>query len=351
MSAPAPARVVDLRSDTVTRPTPAMRRAMAEAEVGDDVYGEDPTVGRLEAVVAQMAGKEAGLFVPSGTMGNLIALAAHTRRGVEVIAPAGAHVYEYELGSMAVLAGLMPRLVAAPGGVPDPADVRAAVHRSPHQAPTGLIVLENTHNRAGGTVVPLGVARAVADVAREEGLPLHLDGARAWNAAVALGVPLAEVCAPFDSVSLCLSKGLCAPVGSVLVGSHALRAEAHRYRKMVGGGMRQVGVLAAAGLVAVTTMVERLADDHRRARALAEALQGVEDMRVDLATVQTNMVYLRLEDAPGFLARLEREGVRANTMGPTAVRLVTHADVDDGDVSFAVEAVRRAAVAWSAARG
>lgn len=342
MNEPAPSRVVDLRSDTVTRPTAAMRRAMAEAEVGDDVYGEDPTVARLEATVAELAGKEAGLFVPSGTMGNQIALAAHTRRGVEVIAPAGAHVYEYELGSMAALAGLMPRLVAAPGGVPDPADVRAAVSPGRHQAPTGLIVLENTHNQAGGTVLPPAVARAVAEIARDAGVPLHLDGARAWNAAVALNVPLAEVCAPFDSVSLCLSKGLAAPVGSVLVGSRALIREAHRYRKMYGGGMRQAGVLAAAGLLAVTTMVARLADDHRRARALAEALGGLEGVRVDLATVQTNMVYLGTDDARALVPRLAREGVLANAMGPRAVRLVTHLDVGDDDVAYAAEAIARA---------
>jgi threonine aldolase len=233
-------------------PPPPCAAPWPRPRSGDDVYGEDPTVARLEAVVAALAGKEAGLFVPSGTMGNQIALAAHTKRGVEVIAPVGAHVYEYELGSMAVLSGLMPRLVPAPGGVPDPADVRAAISPGRHQAPTGLIVLENTHNKAGGTVVPLAVARAVAEVARDAGVPLHLDGARAWNAAVALGVPLADVCAPFDTVSLCLSKGLAAPVGSVLVGTRRVMDEAHRYRKMFGGGMRQVGVLAAAGLVAVT---------------------------------------------------------------------------------------------------
>jgi threonine aldolase len=345
MNAPTavPPRIVDLRSDTLTRPTAAMRRAMAEAEVGDDVYGEDPTVARLESLVAALAGKEAGLFVPSGTMGNQIALAAHTRRGVEVIAPVGAHVYEYELGSMAALSGLMPRLVAAPGGVPDPADVRAAISPGRHRAPTGLIVLENTHNKAGGTVVPLAVARAVAEVAREAGVPLHLDGARAWNAAVALNVPLAELCAPFDSVSLCLSKGLAAPVGSVLVGTRRLLDEAHRYRKMFGGGMRQAGVLAAAGLVAVTTMVDRLADDHRRARTLAERLQGLEGVTVDLATVQTNMVYLGVADAIAFVARLERAGVRANDMGAGAVRLVTHADVGDDDLAYAAEVVRRVA--------
>jgi threonine aldolase len=342
-------RIVDLRSDTLTRPTAAMRRAMAEAEVGDDVYGEDPTVARLESLVAELAGKEAGLFVPSGTMGNQIALAAHTRRGVEVIAPVGAHVYEYELGSMAALSGLMPRLVAAPGGVPDPADVRAAISPGRHRAPTGLIVLENTHNKAGGTVVPLAVARAVAEVAQEAGVPFHLDGARAWNAAVALDVPLAELCAPFDSVSLCLSKGLAAPVGSVLVGTRRLLDEAHRYRKMFGGGMRQAGVLAAAGLVAVTTMVARLADDHRRARSLAERLQGLEGVTVDLATVQTNMVYLGVADARAFVARLERAGLRANEMGATAVRLVTHADVGDDDVAYAAEVVRSVASEWVAA--
>jgi threonine aldolase len=342
-------RIVDLRSDTLTRPTAAMRRAMAEAEVGDDVYGEDPTVARLESLVAELAGKEAGLFVPSGTMGNQIALAAHTRRGVEVIAPVGAHVYEYELGSMAALSGLMPRLVAAPGGVPDPADVRAAISPGRHRAPTGLILLENTHNKAGGTVVPLAVARAVAEVAQEAGVPFHLDGARAWNAAVALDVPLAELCAPFDSVSLCLSKGLAAPVGSVLVGTRRLLDEAHRYRKMFGGGMRQAGVLAAAGLVAVTTMVARLADDHRRARSLAERLQGLEGVTVDLATVQTNMVYLGVADARAFVARLERAGLRANEMGATAVRLVTHADVGDDDVAYAAEVVRSVASEWVAA--
>jgi threonine aldolase len=346
MTAPHPAtlRHVDLRSDTVTRPTPAMRQAMAEADVGDDVYGEDPTVVRLERLVADLAGKEAGLFVPSGTMGNQISLAAHTTRGVEVIAPVGAHVYEYELGSMAVLAGLMPRLVPAPRGIPDPADVRAAVSPGRHQAPTGLVVLENTHNRAGGTVVPLDVAVAIGDVAREAGVPYHLDGARAWNAAVALDVPLADVCAPFDSVSLCLSKGLSAPVGSVLVGTSAHIAAAHRYRKMYGGGMRQAGVLAAAGLVAVTTGFDRLADDHRRARDLARALQDVPGVSVDLELVQTNMVFLGVADPRGFVALLHAKGVRSNAMG-RSVRLVTHADLDDDDVAYAAGVIREVATA------
>lgn len=340
---PMQVRVVDLRSDTLTRPTAEMRRAMAEAEVGDDVYGEDPTVTELEAVAAGMAGKEAGLFVPSGTMGNQVALAAHTTRGVEVILPEGAHIYEYELGSMATISGLLPRVVPAPGGVPDPEAVRAAIHHSPHQAPTGLIAMENTHNRAGGTVVPMAVVESIGEVAREAGLPYHLDGARAWNAAVALGLPLEAVCAPFDSVSLCLSKGLAAPVGSVLVGSRSFIAEAHRYRKMLGGGMRQVGVLAAAGLVAVRSMVDRLADDHRRARELAEALHGVPDVDVDLAAVQTNMVFLNVADAERFVAVLADHGLLANAMTARRVRLVTHADVGDDDLLQAATAVRQTA--------
>jgi threonine aldolase len=335
---------LDLRSDTVTRPTEAMRRAMAEAEVGDDVYGEDPTVIALETTVAAMTGKEAALFVPTGTMGNQIALAAHTRRGVEVIAPVGAHIYEYELGSMAALSGLMPRLVPAPGGVPTPEAVRAAISPGRHQAPTGLIVLENTHNKAGGTVVPMAVAEAIAGVAREAGLPLHLDGARAWNAAVALGVSIGDLCAPFDSASLCLSKGLSAPVGSVLVGSRTLIAEAHRYRKMFGGGMRQAGVLAAAGLVAVTTMVDRLADDHRRARALGEMLREIPGVAL-MANVETNMVYLQVDDARALVPRLARAGVLANAMGAHAVRLVTHAHVGDDDLPRAVAAVAAALAA------
>jgi len=331
------AHVIDLRSDTVTRPTAAMRRAMAEAEVGDDVYGEDPTVTRLEALVAERAGFEAGLFVPSGTMGNQIALAVHAQRGSEAIVPEGAHVYEYELGAMAVIAGLVPRFVPAPAGVPDPADVRAALTNSVHVAPSGVVVLENTHNRAGGTVVPLDVAHAVGAVAREAGLPFHLDGARAWNAAVALGASLADVCAPFDTASLCLSKGLAAPVGSVWVGPQALRAQAHRYRKLLGGGMRQAGVLAAAAIVAVETMSERLADDHARARALAEGLAQLPGVSIDLTRVQTNMVYVGVADGPALAAALRDEGVLANALGPRSVRLVTHADLRDGDVELAIQ--------------
>ncbi len=310
-----------------------MRRAVAEAEVGDDVYAEDPTVNRLQAVLAERAGFEAALLLPSGTMSNQVAIAVHTRRGEEVIIPEGAHVYEYELGSMAVISGALPRTVPAPFGVPEVDAVRAAIHRSIHQAPSGLIVLENTHNKAGGTVVPLARVREISQLAREEGLPLHLDGARGFNAVAALETTLAEFCAPFDSVSLCLSKGLAAPVGTVLLGKGAFIAEAHRYRKMLGGGMRQAGMVAAAGLVAVETMTERLVEDHARARRLAEGLAELPGIRVDLAAVQTNMVYLNVADAGGFARRLEAEGVRVGALGPQTVRCVTHYEITDDDVA------------------
>ncbi len=336
-----PTLVIDLRSDTVTRPTPAMRRAMADAEVGDDVYGEDPSVARLEAMVAERTGREAGLFVPSGTMGNQVALAVHAQRGSEAIVPEGAHVYEYELGAMAVVAGLVPRFVPAPGGVPSPEAVRDAVTRSIHVAPSGVVVLENTHNRAGGTVVPLAAARAIGEVAASEGLPYHLDGARAWNAAAALGASVADVCAPFDSASLCLSKGLGAPVGSVLVGSRDFVRHAHRYRKMLGGGMRQAGVLAAAGIVALETMVERLVDDHAAARVLAEGLARLDGVAIDLASVQTNMVYARVADAPALAADLARAGLLVNALGARSLRFVTHADLREGDVERALTIVER----------
>jgi threonine aldolase len=329
-------RVIDLRSDTVTVPDEAMRRAMADAEVGDDVYGEDPTVRRLQDELAEMAGMEAGLFFPSGTMSNQAALAAHTGRGVEVIAPEGAHVYEYEIGAMSLLSGLTPRLVPAPGGVPRAADVRAAVHRSPHQAPTGLLVLENTHNKAGGTVLPLDRHAELVSVARDEGLPVHLDGARAFNAAVALNVGIDEVVRGVDSVSICLSKGLGAPVGTVLLGSRALLREAHRYRKAFGGGMRQVGVLAAAGLDAIRRGPARLAGDHARARRLAERLADLPGVAIDLTTVQTNMVYLTVDDAASLVEDLRRHGVAANALGATSVRLVTHHQIDDEDVDAAL---------------
>ncbi len=332
--------LLDFRSDTVTRPSPAMRRAMAEAEVGDDVYREDPTVNRLEALAAEMLGFERAVYMPSGTMTNQVAVLVHTRRGQEVILTEGAHVYEYEPGAMASLAGVSPRFVSAPYGAPDPQEVRRAIHDSPHQAPTGLIALENTHNSAGGTVVPLKTQRAVQEVARAAGLPVHLDGARIFNAAVALGAGVHEVAAGFDTVSVCLSKGLGAPVGSLLLGPAGLEGEMRRYRKMLGGGMRQAGVLAAAGLIALTEGPKTLARDHARARELAAGLARL-GLEVDLKSVQTNMVFARMEDAPGFAARLREAGVLINALGPGRVRFVTHRDLPAGAVDTALERVAR----------
>ena len=318
-----------------------MREAMAQAPVGDDVYGEDPTVVRLQEMLARQAGFEAGLLFPTGTMSNLAALAAHAGRGTEVILPQGAHIYEFEIGGMAALAGLLPRVVPAPRGVPEVQDVRRAIQRSIHKAPTGMIALENTHNSAGGTVVPLERCREIVELARDEGLPIHLDAARGFNAAAALGVGIDAVCAGFDSVSICLSKGLAAPAGTVLLGSREFIDRAHRYRKLLGGGMRQAGIIAAAGIVALETMTGRLGEDHERARRLATGLAGLPGIVVDLESVQTNMVYLQIEDAPAAVEELARNGVLANAMGETAIRLVTHYEIADEDVERVLEVFTR----------
>lgn len=331
---------IDLRSDTVTKPTPAMREAMAAAVVGDDVYAEDPTVNRLQDELAALSGFERGLFMPSGSMSNQVAIATHTRRGEEVICAEGSHIYEWELGMMATFSGVVPRFVAAPLGVPQPEDVRAAIGRSIHQSPTGLISLENTHNKAGGTVLPLDVIAGIRAVAQAEGLPLHLDGARVLNAAVALGVPLREITRHFDSVSICLSKGLGAPVGSVLLGSADFIAQAHRYRKMMGGGMRQAGVLAAAGLIALRDGPGWLAQDHRRTQELAHALVDA-GFEIDLASVQTNIIYARVSHAPAKVQAWAAAGVLANHMGPDRVRFVLHHDIDDEALAQAREVLTR----------
>ena len=333
-STPVPL-IADLRSDTVTTPTPEMREAMAQAQVGDDVYGEDPTVNALQAEVARLTGHEAGLFMPSGSMTNQAAIAVHTRRGEEVICAEGSHIYEWELGMMAAFSGVVPRFVPAPLGVPAPEDVRRAVLRSPHQSPSGVISLENTHNKAGGTVIPLDVLAAIRAVADAEGLPLHLDGARVFNAATALNVPLHDITRHFGTVSVCLSKGLGAPVGSVLVGSRAHMKEAHRYRKMLGGGMRQAGILAAAALVALRDVPARLREDHRRTRQLAEALVNA-GFDVDLAAVQTNIIYAALPDAQARVDAWAARGVRASALGHDRVRFVLHHQVSDEALEGAI---------------
>lgn len=333
---------IDLRSDTVTKPTPEMREAMAQAEVGDDVYGEDPTVNRLEARAAELLGMEAALFVPSGTMGNAIAIRILTERGDEVLVERRSHVVKYELSGMSALSGVMPRMVDAPGGHLTPADVRAAVApRAYYKSDVSLVVLENTHNLGGGTVQGVEEFQAVVAAARECGFRVHLDGARVWNAAVALGVPPAALVAGADTVMACLSKGLCAPVGSVLASSRERIERARRARKLLGGGMRQAGILAAAGLVALDTLVPRLAEDHANARLLGEALARGRGVRV--APVETNIVVATLEKrtAPDVVAALRGEGVLAIAMDARTVRLVTHRDVSRAECERAAALVER----------
>jgi threonine aldolase len=333
---------IDLRSDTVTRPTPEMRKAMAEADVGDDVYGEDPTVNRLEARAAGILGMEAALFVPSGTMGNAIAVRILTERGDEVLAERRSHVVRYELSGMSVLSGVMPRMVDAGGGHLTPDDVRAAAGpRAYYKSDVSLVVLENTHNLGGGTVQGVDDVQAVVSAARECGFRVHVDGARIWNASVALGVPPSALVRGVDTVMSCLSKGLCAPVGSVLASSRERVEKARRVRKLLGGGMRQAGVLAAAGLVALDTLIPRLADDHTNARLLGEALARGGGVRV--APVETNIVVATLlgRTAPEVVAALGQEGVLATAMDARTLRLVTHRDVGREDCERAAAAIER----------
>jgi threonine aldolase len=334
-------RAIDLRSDTVTQPTEAMREAMARAEVGDDVFGEDPTVRRLEAAAAARTGKAAALFVASGTMANLVALLSHTRRGDEVILDDQAHTYLMEGGGAAALAGVMPRPLATERGFIGGAHLEAALRPSDvHFAPARLVCIENTHNRHGGTVAPVEAVEDLAAAAHRHGLRVHLDGARLFNAAVALGVPAARLAAPVDSVAFCLSKGLSAPVGSLLCGDGDFIARARHARKMVGGGMRQAGVLAAAGLVALEEMVDRLADDHRVARRLADGLAALPAVRIDVSRVQTNVVRAELpaHDAREVADRLRARGVRVSIVGARGVRLVANRHVTLDDVPRVIDA-------------
>jgi threonine aldolase len=324
--------MIDLRSDTVTRPTPEMRRAMADAEVGDDVYGEDPTVNRLQQAAAERLGYEAALWVPSGTMANAIAIRLLTEPGEEVLCEERSHVVQYELAGMAVLSGVAPRTVHAPEGRLSPQAIRAAVKpRAYYRSDLTAVVLENTHNLAGGTVYTLDQSRAALLACRESGLRVHLDGARLWNACVALAVEPRLLAAGFDTVMVALSKGLCAPAGSLLLASRARIEQARRVRKQLGGGMRQVGVLAAAGLVAIETMIPRLAEDHAHAALLARALEGRPGVRV--APVATNIVVATLAEAraPRVVAALAARGVLASAMDAFTLRLVTHRDVDRAD--------------------
>ncbi len=337
----------DLLSDTLTRPTEAMRAAMASAEVGDDVFAEDPTVRGLEEHVAQLLGHEAGLFTPSGSMANQLGLRLHVKPGEELVCDSLAHVVRAELGAAAVFSGISSRTWVARRGLLDPAQPLDLMitGSGPYQVCTALIVLENTHNFGGGTIQPLEAIRTVRRVSRERGVRMHLDGARLWNAHVASGVSLSDYGREFDTVSVCLSKGLGAPVGSVLVGSGEAMAEARIWRKRYGGGMRQVGILAAGGRYALEHHLERLADDHTRAQRAAQAFADAAPGSVDPATVETNIVILDVSaagwSAAALVARAMQQGVRTYAVGPTTIRLVWHLDVDDAGTDLVIDVISR----------
>jgi len=340
---------IDLRSDTVTLPPPGMRRAMHEAELGDDVFGEDPTVNRLEARAAEITGKQAGLFVSSGTQGNLVAILTQASRGDEIVVGDQSHILHYEVGGASALGGVMVRAVPnRSDGTIDPAHIQAVIRnrRDVHQPYTTMICVENTHNRCGGTVLDAAYMAEIGTLARANGAVLHLDGARLFNAAVALDVPVAALAADADTLSICASKGLAAPVGSILCGSTEFVGRARRWRKMVGGGMRQAGVIAAGALWALDRMVDRLADDHRTARQLAEGLEGVRGISIDPKSVRTNIVIADV--SPGGLGSqrvveaLAAHGVLAVPFGPTLVRLVTHYGIEAAQIDAALSGIRAA---------
>jgi threonine aldolase len=342
--------IVDLRSDTLTLPTPEMREAMARAEVGDDVWEEDPTVKRLEALAAERMGKEAGLLVTSGTQGNLVSVLAQTRPGQEVVLDLDAHIFNYEVGGTSLIGGVQMRPVKTARGFLTAEQVREALRPANIHVPTtGLVCIENTHNRHGGTCCTPEEIAAVAAVAHGAGVPVHLDGARLFNAAVALRRAPVELTRHVDSVTFCLSKGLGAPVGSVICGGADLIARARRLRKMLGGGMRQAGVIAAAGIVALERMVDRLAEDHANARTLAEGLATLPGLAVDLVSVQTNIVIVRVARAGGAQELVDgclARKVKVHAIGPHALRCVTHKDVDADDIQRALQALREITSHW-----
>jgi threonine aldolase len=347
--------VIDLRSDTVTRPTAEMRRAMADAEVGDDVYGEDPTVNRLEHRAAEMFGKEAALFVPSGTMANNIAIKLHTEHGQEVICEARSHILDWELSMMAWFAGCQARPIHSEDGLLHWEQIRKAVRAStPHQAPTGLIEIENTHNMAGGVVYPIALIDEVCRGAHELGIKVHMDGARVFNASVHLGRPVSEITANVDTVMFCLSKGLGAPVGSILLGSAEAMERGRLYRKRLGGGMRQAGVLAAAGLIALEQSPQRLHEDHAKARLLADGIAKLTNLALVAESVQTNIVIFDVTalgvSASEFVMLCHKRGLLLGTADAARVRAVTHCDVSDADCTQALGVLAEVAVPAAVAR-
>jgi len=335
---------IDLRSDTVTRPSPEMRRAIFEAEVGDDVFGDDPTAIRLESRVAEMFGTEAAMFVPSGTMGNQVALKTVSEPGWEILCERECHIVNYETAGPAIHSSLLVNMIDTQYGVITAEQVKSHIRQPNIHSPiTKIVAIENTHNRHGGTIFPLEEILKIREVANENGLLMHLDGARIWNAHVATGIPLCDWVKPFDSVSVCLSKGLGAPVGSMILGSKIFIEKARRTRKLFGGGMRQVGLLAAAGLYAVENNIQRLAEDHDNARLLAEGLNKIESFEIDMNRVQTNIVITDIsksgKNSAEIAAIMQPAGVLAVPFGPTRIRFVTHLDVNREECLKAVEIV------------
>ncbi len=336
--------VIDLRSDTVTLPTPAMREAMASAEVGDDVHGDDPTVRRLEEMAAELMGKEAAVFVASGTMGNLVSLLSHCERGSEAIVGSEAHVLHYEAGGVPALGSVQLRTVPNDEhGMLDVVAIEETIRgKNVHFPRTAVICLENTHNRCSGGVLTVEEMARVAKVARRYDLPVHLDGARIFNAAIALGVPASRLAEHVDSVTFCFSKGLSAPVGSIVCGTEEFVAKARRMRKMVGGGMRQAGVIAAPAIVALETMIDRLAEDHENAKLLAEGLAHLPGLRVDPQRVQSNILVVDVNEGQTFQRKLRDAGVLTSAFGPRRIRFVTHYGVTRADIEDALERIRHA---------
>ena len=336
---------IDLRSDTVTLPTDEMREAMNNAEVGDDVYQEDPTVNQLEKLAAQKIEKEAALFVPSGTMGNLVAILTHCQRGDEVILETDSHIYYYEVGGLSAVAGVVPRLISGNKGVLNPDDIKKELREENlHYPKTTLICVENTHNRAGGTITSPEVIEEICRLAHQRNIQVHLDGARIFNAAIALNIKPALLIKDVDSVMFCLSKGLSAPVGSILAGSKEFIQKARKNRKMLGGGMRQAGVLAAAGIIALEKMVDRLKEDHKNARILGEGLADIGGINVDLETIQTNMVCFDLQESSmdtfQFLSKLAKYNILGSPRPPNKVRLVTHYGISEEDIYATIKAIK-----------
>lgn len=338
-------KYIDLRSDTVTLPTKQMRDFIYNAQVGDDVYGEDPSVNRLEKMAAEILGKEAAMFVTSGTQGNQICVMTHTQPGDEIILEEKCHIITYEVGGIGRLAGVQARLIPGKNGIMEPSDIEAAIREDDiHFPKTKLICLENTHNRAGGTVIPLDILKSTYEVAKKHNIPVHMDGARIFNAASYLNQPVKEIAKYADSVMFCLSKGLCAPVGSVVVGSKDFISKARKFRKMLGGGMRQAGFLAAAGIVALEQMTSRLNEDHENARLLAQGLSEIPGISIDMDTVQTNIVICNISGlkmtASEFAAKLYEKGIRVNGGNSTMVRFVTHYWINRDDIEATIEVVK-----------